>query len=76
MAIAFYREHHMPKAITDGLRLREVDLVTAYEDGTSEAKDSDLLDRASHLRRVLFTQDDDLLGEAARRLREGIASAE
>jgi hypothetical protein len=30
------------------------------------------LDRASELGRVLFTRDDDLLAEAARRQREGI----
>jgi hypothetical protein len=34
--------------------------------------DSKLLDRAGGLERVLFTQDDDFLAEAARRQREGI----
>ena len=33
--------------------------------------DSTLLDRASELGRVLFTQDDDLLAEATKRQREG-----
>lgn len=73
MAIAFYMDHHVPKAITNGLRLRGVDVLTAYEDGTSEYDDDDLLDRATELQRVLFTQDDDLLREAAKRIQEDIA---
>ena len=55
---------HVPYAITIGLRLRGVDAVTAQEDDASELDDSTLLDRATELGRVLFTQDDDLLREA------------
>ena len=33
MPIAFYMDHHVPHAITLGLRLRGVDVITAYEDG-------------------------------------------
>jgi predicted nuclease of predicted toxin-antitoxin system len=47
-------------------------VITAREDGASEWDDPELLDRAGELERVLFTQDDDLLAEAARRRREGI----
>ncbi|HEU0040044.1 MAG TPA: DUF5615 family PIN-like protein, partial [Verrucomicrobiae bacterium] len=54
---------------TTGLRLRAVEVLTAQEDGTSEWDDDELLDRAIELSRVLFTQDDDLLSEAARRQR-------
>lgn len=72
MALAFYMDHHVPKAITNGLRLRDVDVLTAYEDGTNEYDDDDLLDRATELQRVLFTQDDDLLNEAAKRIQENI----
>ena len=71
MAIAFYMNQHVPRAITIGLRLRGVDVITAYEDGASEMDDSELLDRAGELERVLFTQDDDLLVEATKRQREG-----
>jgi hypothetical protein len=67
MAVALYMDHHIPRAITIGLRLRDVDVVTAYEDGTNELDDPSLLDRAAMLGRVLFTMDDDLLLEAARR---------
>ncbi len=72
MAIAFYMDHHVPKAITNGLRVRGVDVLTANEDGTHEYEDADLLDRATELQRVLFTQDDDLLSEAAKRIHENI----
>lgn len=71
MALALYMDHHVPRAITGGLRLRGVDVLTALEDGASELDDPALLDRAGALGRVLFTQDDDLLAEAARRQRVG-----
>ena len=38
MAIAFYMDQHVPRAITIGLRLREVDVITAHEDGASTAR--------------------------------------
>lgn len=75
MAIALYMDHHVPRAITVGLLLRGVDVLTAYEDGCSGLDDAALLDRASALGRVLFSQDDDLLAEAAKRQREGIPFA-
>jgi hypothetical protein len=71
MAIAPCRDQHVPRAITAGLRLRGVDIPTAYEDGAGTWEDPALLDRASQLRRVLFTQDDDLLAETARRQAQG-----
>lgn len=67
MPLALYLDQHVPRAITIGLRLRGVDVVTAFEDGASTVTDPELLDRASALGRVLFTQDDDLLIEAPRR---------
>lgn len=72
MALALYMDHNVPRAVAVGLRLRDVDVITAYEDGTSELSDPELLDRAQELQRVLFTQDDDLLVEANRRQRENI----
>jgi hypothetical protein len=71
VAIALYMDEHVPRAITNGLRLREVNVITAWEDDRGGADDSALLERATELGRVLFTQDDDLLAEAARRQREG-----
>lgn len=60
---------HAPLAITEALRRRGVDVVTAQADGTAESDDPDLLDRATSLGRVLFTQDEDLLAEGTRRQR-------
>ena len=66
MALALYMDHHVPRAITAGLRTRQVDVLTAYEDGMHEAADDVLLNRASQLQRLLFSQDDDLIKEATR----------
>jgi len=73
MALKLYMDHHVPRAITMGLRLRRIDVVTAYEDRTQESADADLLDRATDLGRVLFTQDDDLLAEATKRQQAAVA---
>ena len=70
--ISLYMDQNIPRAITVGMRLRGVDVITAFEDNASEMKDSELLNRASELGRVLFTQDDDLLAEAAKRQKNGI----
>jgi hypothetical protein len=73
MPLKLYMDHHVPRAITMGLRLRHVDVITAYEDPTHEIADADLLDRVTDVGRVLFTQDDDLLAEATQRQRTGVA---
>jgi hypothetical protein len=65
-------DHHVARAITAGLRLQRVDVLTAAEDGAAELDDPTLLDRAAALGRVLFSQDEDLLVEAARRQAEGV----
>jgi len=58
---------HVRRAVTEGLRLHGIDVLTSQEDGTRRLDDPDLLDRAAELGRILFTQDDDLLREAHRR---------
>jgi predicted nuclease of predicted toxin-antitoxin system len=65
-------DQHVPRAITIGLRMRGIDVITAFEDDAAEMTDSELLDRAGKIGRVLFTQDDDLLAEAAGRQKEGM----
>jgi predicted nuclease of predicted toxin-antitoxin system len=70
MAIALYMDAHVPRAITIGLRIRTVDVLTAQEDSADTLPDDELLDRATQLKRVLFTFDDDLLAEAAKRQQE------
>ena len=46
--------------------------MTAQEDGADRFPDPELLDRATQLEKVLFTQDVDFLVEAARRQEMGI----
>jgi predicted nuclease of predicted toxin-antitoxin system len=69
MSVGLYMDEHVPRAITEGLRLRGVDVLTAQEDNRRCASDSELLDRATELGRIL--QDSDLLREATRRQRTG-----
>ena len=54
-------DHHVPSAITRGLRRCGVDVLTAEEDGAADWDDELLLERATRLGRTIFTQDDDLL---------------
>jgi predicted nuclease of predicted toxin-antitoxin system len=75
MAVALYMDVHIPKAITIGLRLRDVNIITAQEDKADNLSDPELLDRSTSLQRVLFTFDDDLLAEAAQRQQKGIVFA-
>jgi hypothetical protein len=57
VAIALYMDVHIPQAITDQLRRRGVDIMTAFEDEAHELPDDQLLLRVTQLSRVLFTQD-------------------
>ena len=52
---------HVPAAITEGLRRQGIDVLTSQDDGTRKLDDESLLQRASDLKRVLFSQDVDLL---------------
>ncbi len=49
MALALYLDHHVPRAIPVGLRIRGVDVTTAWVDGSHELSDPDILDRATEL---------------------------
>ena len=75
MPIALCMNAHIPRSITDSLRLRGVNVLTAQEDKAANLSDSQLLDRARTLQRVVFTFDDDLLVIATERQREGIPFA-
>jgi hypothetical protein len=52
---------HVHAAITDGLRRRGAEVITAQEDGATRFDDERLLERATQLGCVLFSQDKDLL---------------
>jgi hypothetical protein len=72
MTVAFYLDENVPRQIADGLRLRGVDVLTVQDDGRRNTPDPLLLDRATELARVIFSQDQDFLIEANRRQTEGI----
>lgn len=65
MALSLYMDVHIPSAVTEGLRRMGIDVLTSQEDGTREAQDDALLPRATELGRILFSQDQDLLGIAS-----------
>ncbi len=45
-------DQHVPRPVSEGLRQRGVDVVTAYEDGAFELDDPSLLARATQLTRL------------------------
>ena len=57
MPMPLYMDVHAPRAVTDQLRLRGVDVLTAQDDGADQLADDVLLERARTLGRLLFTQD-------------------
>jgi len=75
MPILLMMDVHVRRQITVGLRLRGVNVLTAQDDGSDRLPDTELLDRATILGRVLFSQDSDLLAEATERQRSGQAFA-
>lgn len=72
MSLALYMDVHVPHSITRSLIESGVDVLTAREDGCARMPDPELLDRAGALGRILFTRDEDLLAEAARRQRAAL----
>jgi hypothetical protein len=54
----------VPRAIAVGARQRGVDVLTTEADGTADRDDEFLLQRATDLGRVVFTQDKDFLALA------------
>src|SRR6266704_1370955 len=57
MPVRLYLDVHVDKAIHDQLRLRAVDVLRAKDDDAAEFSDERLLQRATELGRLLFTQD-------------------
>jgi hypothetical protein len=72
MTIAFYMDEHVHRAITNGLRLRNVDVLTVQEDDRTGVSDEVVLARSITLNRVVFTQDDDFLLIANRLQQQGV----
>lgn len=67
MSVALYMDVHVEWVITKALRARGIDVLTAQDDGTTRLDDDKLLDRATALRRILFTRDQDFLRESHQR---------
>jgi hypothetical protein len=44
-------DEHVPRAITEGLKIRGIDVLTVQEDGLRGISDKELLDRATLLGR-------------------------
>jgi len=75
MALIYYLDEQVQKAIASGLRLLGIDVITAQEDGHDSRPDTEVLDRAMALGRVVFTQDTDFLVETSNRQQNGIPFA-
>ena len=72
MSIALYMDENVPLPITNKLRQRDVDVLRAQEDNHQNTPDPIILDRATDLQRVVFTQDEDFLAIANSRQQEEV----
>lgn len=70
MSVAFYMDQHIDTAVTEGLRRRGIDVLTAFEDGAADWDDEPILERATQFGRTVYTQDDDFLLLAHQLLRD------
>ena len=64
-------DEQVQAAITNGLRRRGVNVLTAQEDSSGGFSDGDLLDRAARLGRIVFSRDSDFLAITAARQTAG-----
>jgi predicted nuclease of predicted toxin-antitoxin system len=71
VSVKLYMDVHVRRGVTEGLRRRGVDVMTAQEDECHRLPDAALLDRAKELGRVIFSQDEDMLREAHQRQTQG-----
>ena len=59
--IKFYMDEHIPRAVSEGLRRRGVDVLTTQDAGMLGAFDRDHLMLAAEQQRVILTRDADFL---------------
>ena len=57
MGVSFYMDVHIPAAIVQQLRARNVNVLAATEENTNRLPDEELLQLATTLNRILFTHD-------------------
>ncbi len=67
-----FMDVHVPKSITDAVIRKGIDVLTAQADGSATCSDEQLLQRATVLSRLLFTQDADFLEIAMRWQTQGL----
>jgi hypothetical protein len=72
VSLSLYMDEHVPAAITEGLRLRGVDVLTVQEDGRGGMDDGSVIDRATELGRLVFSRDRDMLQLAQDRQRRAV----
>ncbi len=65
MSIPFYLDENLHGPWVSALRERGVDLLSAFEDSMNARPDTEVLNRAMYLRRVLVTSDRGFLAMAA-----------
>jgi predicted nuclease of predicted toxin-antitoxin system len=63
-------DEHIPQPITNGLLIRDVDVLTVQEDNRRNTDDNLLLDRATELNRVMVSFDEDMLRHATEHQQE------
>ena len=73
MSLKLYMDENVPRQVTVGLRLREVDVISVQEDNRSGQADPRIFDRAIELNRVMFSRDDDMLVLACEKQNSGTA---
>jgi hypothetical protein len=73
--LRLYMDVHVNAAITAGIRRRGIEVLTAQEDGSRQLEDTELLDRATALEHVLFSQDEDFLAITRQRQISGVLFA-
>jgi hypothetical protein len=71
MAVGLYFDVHVDHAIAAQLRLREVDVLTAKDDGSERLADDQLLERASALGRPIVTHEIRFRAMAENRQQQG-----
>jgi predicted nuclease of predicted toxin-antitoxin system len=72
MSLGLYMDHHVNSVITEALRGRGLDVMTAHGDGRERSADTELLTRATELGRILFTRDRHFLIHCAAWQRQGL----
>jgi hypothetical protein len=69
--LRYYMDHNVQEAITVALRARGIDCLSCEEDGMTQSDDADILQRATDLDRVVFSEDRDFLKIASAWMRRG-----